>query len=173
MAVSKKPVAKKPVTKRVGRPAAKKVVQPKQEEVQQPAVEEKEETVTDSVTDDLVIKNSIQEELNTIDCFDLRDRTVTDKIVLIKTLQDLGYLFADAIEEAPTEKYMTYLTVDAIRLQHTNKLIYTLNWEEVEANHYASHFYISNVDYGIGFTEPSPTHPSIIEVGSAKYIRVA
>lgn len=117
---------------------------------------------------------SLEGRLAEIEVIDLRKLPPVARVGILSTLDNLGYLeraTLQAILENQSSAKVAMFAAEALQLNHTNKLVSLVAWEEVKDSYAISR---CNVDLHVAleFSTPGPVDPDYMSFGDSHYVRV-
>lgn len=172
-AASKKPAGVKPVVTGAAKPRGRRPKTTPETEVNEPVVGNQ----TQAGDSQKGVDTQGQKEQNARDILeiteiiDLRNASVNDRFAVVNVLAQEGYVFSTALEDDPMNSWMTYLSVEALRLGN-NKILYAATEAEIKDSYEITRPVVDHKNHRVGFTLPTPYHPTVLEFGEAKYLRV-
>lgn len=114
------------------------------------------------------------ELLRQIEVLDMRDVSIKDRFHTLLLLESLGYITTSVESLITLDNLRVGLMADALSLNHDNKLVRPMFWEEVEACdcEAISKPTVNCSKINLGFTLPEPAYPDETSIGKARYVRV-
>ena len=117
---------------------------------------------------------SLEDRLAEIEVIDLRKLPPVTRVGILKTLDSLGYLdriTLQAVLEDQSSTMFAMFYADAVQLNHTNKLVSLVAWEEVKHS-YAISCCTLDLHISLEFSNPGPVDPDYMSFGDSHYVRV-
>ena len=169
------PVAAKTVRRKPG--PKPKAVQQEAPEVETPAVGTESTASQEALGNfgkllieavDAFVAESNVPDLSDIEIIDLRGVNIFGRFHVANLLQNAGYVFAMSPETPTTDYVAGWLLKDAIRLNHSNKLLFTADWDQVKDNKAIVKLLHASADIEVDFSEPLPDQ---VEIMGEKFAR--
>lgn len=112
--------------------------------------------------------------LQQIEVINLKHLSTKDRFAVLAMLDSEGYITSDTLSPMTgnAENLLFYLQQDFLALQHNNKFVRTCSEQAAQMNDVVSAPSVL-LEVQIGFDPPAPLYPETMEVGGARYVRVA
>lgn len=110
--------------------------------------------------------------LREIDVIDLRNSDSRARFGILSMLDSEGYITTSVESLMETSNLLVGLEADTLVLNHQNKLVRPVTWEEASANSARISQPTLHLNVQIGFSLPSPAYQDVLSIGDATYVRV-
>ena len=117
---------------------------------------------------DAFVAESNMPDLSDIEIIDLRGVNIFGRFHVANLLQNAGYVFAMSPETPTTDYVAGWLLKDAIRLNHSNKLLFTADWDQVKDSKAIVKLLHASADIEVDFSQPLPDQ---VEIMGEKFAR--
>lgn len=117
---------------------------------------------------DAFVAESSMPDLSDIEIIDLRGVNIFGRFHVANLLQNAGYVFAMSPETPTTDYTPGWMCVDAIRLNHSNKLLFTADWDQVKDSKAIVKLLNASADIEVDFSQPLPDQ---VEIMGEKFAR--